>query len=173
MHAAFQTVCLIAILFFASLLSSLAQSINEVFEIPKLNGKISVDGKVDEAVWATIDPLPLIMHWPDYEGQITEPTEFRIAYDDQFIYVGVICYDSDPSGIQGPTFQRDGLSQKSDQIALILDPYNDNENAVFFAVGPTGARSDFAIKNDAQGIGALSDAWNSYWIANTSTDENG
>ncbi|MCK5468628.1 MAG: carbohydrate binding family 9 domain-containing protein [Cyclobacteriaceae bacterium] len=173
MHAAFQTVCLIAILFFASLLSSLAQSINEVFEIPKLNGKISVDGKVDEAVWATIDPLPLIMHWPDYEGQITEPTEFRIAYYNQFIYVGAICYDSDPSGMQGPTFQRDGLSQQSDHVALILDPYNDNENAVFFAVAPTGSRSDFAIKNDAQGIGTISDSWNSYWIANTSTDENG
>lgn len=168
-----QYTCLFACLLIANLCSGQAPPTKDVFEIPKLTNKINVDGKIDEDVWFTINPIPLTMHWPDYEGKLTEHTEFRVAYDNQFIYVSAICNDSDPSGIQDPTFLRDGISQQSDHIALILDPYDDNENALFFVVAPSGARSDVAIKNDAQGIAPMNTSWNSYWIANTSTDNNG
>ena len=145
----------------------------DILEIHKINGKISIDGKVDEPEWQAIPTLPLTMHWPTFEGQITEKTEIRIAYDDEYIYVGAICHDSNASGIQNTTFARDNLNQKTDQVAFVLDPYHDKENSLAFVVTPTGSRTDVAFKNDAQGTGAASFSWNSYWIANSTINKAG
>ena len=114
-----------------------SQNINETLEITRIGEKIAIDGKVDEAVWQTVPTLPLTMHWPSYQGKITEKTEIRIAYDDEYIYLGAICHTSDPSEIQNTTFQRDNWNQKTDQMTLILDPYHDKENTIAFVVTPT------------------------------------
>ncbi len=141
--------------------------------IPRTNGEIKIDGRVDERLWESIEPLPLTMHWPDFRGKSDEKTLIRLAYDNNYLYVSAICYDSQPDKIQATTFQRDGWGLQMDQIAIGLDPYNDNENLLFFVVTPSGSRIDAAIKNDAQGDDAASTSWNSYWIANSTIDENG
>ena len=158
---------LIMVLFF------MQASAQDIMDIPKISGKFSIDGKVDEAQWQSIPPLPLTMHWPTFAGKITEQTEIRVAYDEQFIYVGAICHESDPDGIQNTTFTRDSWNQKTDQVTFILDPYHDKENSLAFVFTPTGSRADAAFKNDAQGSGALNMSWNSYWIANATINANG
>jgi hypothetical protein len=150
-----------------------AQSIQNTYMLPRISEDITIDGKVDEEVWSKIDPLPLTMHWPNYKSEITEETEIKVAYDDQYVYVGAICYDSDPSGIQGPTFQRDGISQQMDQITILFDTYNDNENTLAYIVTPTSSRADIAFKNDAQGDDAANFSWNSYWIASSTINDKG
>jgi hypothetical protein len=150
-----------------------SQDINSAYSIQKLNGELKIDGLINESVWKGITPLPLTMHWPDYKGTITEETEVRIAYNDQYLFVSAICYDTKPGAIQTTSFQRDGVSQQTDQVTLILDPYNDNENSLLFVVTPIGARADITVKNDAQGDGSVSTSWNSYWIAESTIDENG
>lgn len=153
--------------------ATMGQSINEVKPIAKINGKIEIDGKVDEAEWLTIDPLPLTMHWPSFKSEITEPTDIRVAYDDEYIYISAICYDSEPSKIQTPTFRRDDWNEKTEQITILLDTYDDNENILAFSVSATGSRVDAAIKNDAQGDEPVNTSWNSYWIANSTLDDQG
>jgi hypothetical protein len=153
--------------------NSLAQPAGEVKPITRLNGNIQLDGIVDEASWLLVDPLPLTMHWPVFKGDITESSEIRVAYDDENIYVGAICYDSDPSKIQVTTFQRDNWGEEDDQVAIILDPYNDNENSLVFAVTVTGSRIDAVIKNDSQGDDPVSLSWNSYWEAASTRDNRG
>lgn len=149
-----------------------AQEAYELTSATRLELDINLDGKVDEEGWAKVPVLPLTMHWPTFEGVLTEETEIRIFYDDEYIYVGAICYDSDPSKIQEISFQRDAISEQSDAIALVLDPYDDNENVVVFSVTATGARGDFSLKNDAQGD-ALNISWNSYWDAKVTKTNNG
>jgi len=136
-------------------------------------GEIHIDGRVDEAAWSNVHPLPLTMHWPVYKGEITEPTEIRVTYDEQHLYVSAVCYDSDPSKIQAPTFQRDRWGQDMDQLTILLDPYNDNENGLIFSVTASGSRIDVAIKNDAQGDDIMNLSWNSYWDASSTRDERG
>ncbi|RPI45168.1 MAG: hypothetical protein EHM46_02010, partial [Bacteroidetes bacterium] len=150
-----------------------AQSSGDVKPIQRFNGEFQLDGIVDETGWNAIDPLPLTMHWPVFEGEITELSEIRISHDDEFIYLSAICFDSDPGEIQGTSFQRDNWGEEDDQVALILDPYDDNENSLVFAVTVTGSRIDAVIKNDAQGEEPMSMSWNSYWEAATSRNERG
>ena len=49
----------------------------------------------------------------------------------------------------------------SDLFTLILDTFNDNENARVFWTNPAGVRGDRSISND--GYSAANDSWNTYW----------
>jgi hypothetical protein len=166
-------ILVIAILFSSFDAALMSQSIHDPLSITKLKGSIKIDGLVDEPEWMGIDPLPLTQHWPDFKGEITEPTQIRIAYDDEYVYLSFICTDSEPLQIQTPTFQRDKWGMKMDQIIVGLDTYDDNENTLVFGVTASGSRIDAAIKNDAQGDGVSNTSWNSYWEAKVSANEKG
>ena len=152
-------------------LNLIAQELASIEDAIKMEAQINLDGKVDEGVWREITPVPLVMHWPTYYGEMTEETEIRIFYDDEYIYVGAIMYDSEPDKIQEISYRRDAISEQADGLALVLDPYDDNENAQLFNVSATGSRADLSIKNDAQGGDTWNMSWNSYWDAEvTKTD---
>ncbi len=136
----------------------------EIFEIPKLNGPITLDGKVDEPAWDAIDPLPLVTHWPSFGIPVEEGTEIRIAYDDEYLYVSCKCYQ-DPEKISAPTYKRNYATMAMDGLAIILDTFNDNENALMFNVSPTGSRTDIAVSNDAQGDESINIFWDTIWEA--------
>ncbi len=149
-------------------------------ELPRLTGPIDLDGVIDEPAWEAVEPLPLIMYSPTFRGEMTERTELRVAYDDQYFYVSGRMYDSDPAGIRANTFNRDSFSGvrnpsrfrgrrlRDDQLAIVLDSYNDFETAVSFVVNPNGARSDRAIWADAEFTGGtrpFNSDWNAHWDA--------
>ena len=118
--------------------------------VPKMETAILFDGVVDPLEWGSIDTLPLTGHWPAFSPEPGTRTEFRVAYDEKFLYFSAICFD-DPVLIQQPYFEHDKLAMTMDHISLILDTYNDNENALYFCVSPTGSRVEASVRNDAQG----------------------
>ncbi len=136
----------------------------DIYEIPKLNGPITLDGKVDDPAWDAVEPLPLVTHWPSFGIPVDEGTEIRIAYDDEYLYVSCICY-GDPGNISAPTYKRNYVNMAMDGLAIILDTFNDNENGLLFNVTPTGSRTDAAISNDAQDGGSINLFWNTIWEA--------
>src|SRR5262245_55893333 len=63
-------------------------------DIPKLSEKIKVDGKLDEAAWATAKKLTNFCEVDP--GDNTAPavlTEAYVAYDADNLYVGFKCFD--------------------------------------------------------------------------------
>ena len=144
---------------------SLCQANNGTLTLPRLQGDIELDGMSNEPAWQEITPLPLTIHLPVYGKAPTERTEIRIAYDDDFLYLSGRCYASDPSGIQGNSMTRDVWSASDDQLTLVLDTFNDNENAVVFITTPSGKRVDFTVVNDAveRGSSATDESWNTFW----------
>ena len=141
--------------------------------LPRLDGLITLDGQVTEPAWQEIEPLPMTMYQPTYEGGVQERTEIRVAYDDKYLYVSGRLYDSNPEGIRANSLYRDRYSG-DDTFAIVLDTFNDNENALWFFTTPTGVRFDFAVSNDAEGGlgGAVNDNWDTFWSAEaTLTDE--
>jgi hypothetical protein len=138
--------------------------------VPKMETAILVDGVVDSLEWGNIEILPLVSHWPAFSPEPGTRTEFRVAYDEKFLYFSVICYD-DPAYIQTPYFERDKLAMTMDNVSLILDTYNDNENALFFSISPTGSRVDISVRNDAQGLEPIDVSWNAYWEAKVTLND--
>ncbi|MCH7528995.1 MAG: carbohydrate binding family 9 domain-containing protein, partial [Candidatus Marinimicrobia bacterium] len=133
--------------------------------LQRLTGLITLDGLSDEAAWEAIVPQPLVMSSPTYLGAPTERTEIRIAYDNDFLYAAARFYDSDPSGIRGNALERDGLTPAEDAFGVILDTFNDNENALGFVTNPAGLREDWAIYNDAESDEGfpINSSWNTFW----------
>jgi hypothetical protein len=116
---------------------------------------ISVDGKLDEAAWAAATPITqLRQSRPDEGAAATLATEIRILYDDDALYVGARM--SEPmgrAGIRAPLARRDQLlaangnngsfnSLTTDKIAVVLDPYHNHLDEVWFEINPAGVRGD-------------------------------
>lgn len=125
----------------------------EPYVVPRLEEPITLDGLSDEPAWEAIEPLPLVMQTPTFRGEPTEHTEIRIAYDDAYVYVAARCYD-EPDGVRSVSFKRDLVDPSSDNVFVLLDTFDDNENGLAFFTFPTGARLDFTVFNDAEGVSA-------------------
>lgn len=149
-----------------------ATAVPDAVRIPRLVGNVRVDGLLDEPVWQTVAPLSLTMHTPTFGGAPSERTEIRIAHDDAYIYVTCHCFD-EPGGAQATSFKRDQLTLSNDAVALILDTFDDNENALIFLTTPAGIRTDIAVFNDGQGSASFNTSWNTFWDVEVTRNEQG
>jgi hypothetical protein len=165
-------VILTGLLFLGQTKISYSQT-SETFTISKLAGPIVFDGKVEDSVWDTIDPLPLVTHWPSFGKAVDlNETQIRIAHDDEYLYVSCRCY-ADPKNIRANTYKRDVVNMTMDGLSLVLDTFNDNENSLWFNVSPTGSRMDASVSNDALDGSSVNLFWDTIWEAKTDITEFG
>ncbi|HSM09301.1 MAG TPA: DUF5916 domain-containing protein [Gemmatimonadota bacterium] len=144
----------------------------EPMPLPRLTGPIEIDGNLSDAAWQAVAPLELTVHAPRFGVPPTEQTTIRVAYDNDAIYLGAWMYDSDPDAIKVHSVARD-VDNGGDFLNLVIDAYNDNQNAVVFATTPSGNRLDFQLQNDAEGPNAGSPSWDAFWDVAVSRDDRG
>ncbi|MEE9464301.1 MAG: DUF5916 domain-containing protein [Candidatus Neomarinimicrobiota bacterium] len=153
---------------------SIQAQTQEPFVLPRLNDPVQLDGVITEPAWEAIQPLPMIQHRPVFGDPGSERTEIRLAYDDQYIYAAGCFYDSDPDGIRANALTRDNMGSGDDRFTLLIDSFNDNENALVFTTNPVGMRADYTIANDAESQRGFAGnfTWNTFWdVAVKRTDE--
>lgn len=109
-----------------------------------------IDGLIDDE-WMSLEPASgFIQQLPD-EGQLaSERTEVRIGYTSKALYIGVICFDSNPGAIVSNQSRRDGLLLETDSIEILLDTYNDDQNGYIFATTPAGNEYDGQVIHGGQ-----------------------
>jgi hypothetical protein len=66
----------------------------------------------------------------------------RVLYDSDYIYVGAVCYDSEPHRIVSVGLDQDFSTHDSDVFGVALDTYGDRRNAFVFIANPAGALFD-------------------------------
>jgi hypothetical protein len=142
--------------------------------LTRLSEPIVFDGNVDEPAWDAVPSLPLTVYQPTYGAEPTERTEIRVAYDDEYLYVGGRLYASTPDVVAVKTLYRDRYSG-DDVFGIVLDSYNDHETAVWFAINPAGVRSDRTISNDAEMTAGMpmNPDWNTFWDATVVRNHDG
>ncbi len=120
----------------------------------------TVDGDVlGDPAWADAPPMSGFWQEQPFEGQpSTERTEVRMVATADTLYIGVVCYDSDPSGIIVSDARRDSPLEETDSFRLILDTYRDRQNGFVFGTNPAGIEYDGQVTNEGQGGGGLSNA---------------
>lgn len=120
----------------------------KAYRIQTSEGQIQLDGKLSDAVWKKIKA-----HDHFYQTQPVDKvaahvkTEVRIAYDDQYLYVGIKAFDPDAKLIRGPFARRDKLSNDQDYVGLYIDPSSGKKAAQFFYVNARGAVMDGIYSN--------------------------
>ena len=165
---------LLLTVFIALLLQSPLQQTNKQtpLNIQRISSAVTIDGIADEPAWEEIKPFPMVVYQPVYRGEQSNETIIKVAYDDQYLYVSGELYDSEPGGIVANTLYRDRYSG-DETFAIILDSYNDNENAKWFFVTPTGVRVDQQVSNDSEGGNSFNRDWNTQWDASARISDEG
>ncbi len=119
----------------------------------RIDTPITLDGVLDEAVWRAADSTTGFIQTQPHPGYpATEPTVVRILYDDEYLYIGAECYDTEPGAITIPSLEQDFSTRDSDLFALTLDTFHDRRNAFLFGINPGGAVADFQAFNDGRNV---------------------
>ncbi len=141
-----------------------SQEVNKkTFDAIKINSdNIKLDGKLDESFWNNISGIDdFLMQEPIEGGKPSENTIIKIAYDENYLYLGAILYDSDPNGIKAFKMRKDAPLNTDDRFMWILDTYLDGRNAYFFEINPRGLMGD-GLLTIGQGR-TLNKDWDGIW----------
>jgi hypothetical protein len=131
--------------------------------------KIVLDGVLNDPAWERAEAAWGFRVWDPVRGELpSEDTVFKVAYDDEAIYFGVACYETDPCNIRGQLCRRDYLHD-SDIVSIYLDTYHDHTTGFNFRVNALGVKGDRYVYND----GNMDRDWDAVWEVETSQDENG
>ncbi|MBI1875278.1 MAG: carbohydrate binding family 9 domain-containing protein [Acidobacteria bacterium] len=110
-----------------------------------------IDGRVSEEVWLRVQPYTTFIQQDPNEGEpASERTEVRILFDRRAVYIGIICFDSDPSKIIVSQSRRDSDLTDSDSVEVLLDTFNDGQNAFVFGTNPIGIEYDGQVAGEGQ-----------------------
>lgn len=130
---------------------------------------ISINGTLDESIWSLAAPATDFIQYDPYNGSSpSQPTEVRILYNDQGIYIGATLYDSSPDSILTQYGTRDDDNLNADCFNISVSPYQDGLNKWVFMVYANG------VQYDAKGTNEGNDEnWNAAWESSTSITEDG
>lgn len=95
---------------------------------------------------------------PNEGAPATERTEVFLFYDNQRLYFGFKCYDSEPRKIVARYDMHDARTL-SDSVNIFLDPFGDRRTGYFFSVNARGVQYD-ALLTEAAG---LDPTWDGIW----------
>ena len=129
-----------------------------------VNSNIAVDGVLNEPLWNNAPTMgDLIQREPHPGASPTEKTEVKLLYDAHYLYIGVMCYDSESPKVIGTQMARDADLQNDDRIEIVLDTFRDRRNAFYFATNPAGALVDGLVSENGQ----LNLDWDAIWNVRT------
>ncbi len=128
--------------------------------VPRASSGITLDGALTESDWAQAAPIgDIIQREPKPGEAATEQTIVKLLHDDQNLYIGAVCYDSEPDRIIGTEMARDGDLSADDRVEIIIDTFHDRRNAFYFATNPLGALVDALVIENGQ----VNRDWNAIW----------
>lgn len=133
--------------------------------IQKTTTTITIDGKLDEAIWETANKANNFhQNYPLDTVMSKSKTEVMVTFDDENIYVAAICYDDFPEKeytIQ--SLKRDFSFPVSDAFAIFIDPFNDQVNGFSFAVNPLGVQREGLLQQG--GNWGVTTNWDNKWFS--------
>ncbi len=132
---------------------------------------IKLDGKLDEAFWEQAQvENDFMQEDPSAGAEPTEPTEIRIVYNDEFLFVGMRAYDKEPQKLVRSALERDFTIDQDDGVAFVIDTYNDKSTGLVFITNTLGARWDTELSGDG---GNDNPSFNTFWDVASSVDSLG
>ena len=163
---------LFVLLFLYTLTSSSGHAQSNTLNITRTHGRknitavrtelpVTLDGNLDEPAWQEARvSLGFVQKDPQEGEPSTERTEFRIIYTASTLYIGVVCYDSNPGGILASERRRDDTLQNDDTLSIVLDTFHDHRNAFMFRTNPLGTQYDALITDEGRDI---NENWDEQW----------
>ncbi|MBV6653560.1 MAG: carbohydrate binding family 9 domain-containing protein, partial [Mameliella sp.] len=109
--------------------------------------KITIDGRDLEKQWSHADVATHFLELNPTEGKPPRfPTEVRVLYDNNNLYILGYCYDEHPDSILTQLGERDD-DLNADLFTVSFDTYNQMIDAFTFSVSASGVQSDSRISD--------------------------
>ncbi len=132
---------------------------------------VVVDGALDDGVWQLAAPASGFIQADPLEGQpASEDTEVRLAYDADYLYIGVHCRDTTPSAIVVNEIRKDFAGRDQDTFEVLLDTFSDRRNGFVFSTNARGAKADTQIANEGRDVNPN---WDAVWWVQARTTADG
>nr|NQU92326.1 carbohydrate binding family 9 domain-containing protein [Bacteroidota bacterium] len=128
-----------------------------------------IDGNLNDTAWNIVEWEGNFVQWEPYEGKPpSQPTFFKIIYDDNNLYVGIVAYDSLPNEIVKRMSRRDGF--EGDFVEINIDSHLDHMTAYSFTLNAAGVKGDELITEDGDN---WDPTWDPIWYAKTALTDTG
>ncbi|WP_259016894.1 carbohydrate binding family 9 domain-containing protein [Emticicia fluvialis] len=132
-----------------------------VIHIKKSVAPIKLDGHLDEEIWKTADVAGNFFLKRPYDTSFAQlQTEVRVSFDDNFLYVGAVCYQP-RNTYTIASLKRDFEPGTSDVFAVNLDTFKDRLNAFQFVTNPYGVQREGLVFNGEE----ISNFWDNKWYS--------
>jgi hypothetical protein len=138
----------------------------------RLDTPLSIDGRLDEAVYDTVPPIDGFIQNLPREGQpSTERTQAWVFYTDTYFYVCGRLWESAPPDEWTANEMRRDTSQlrQNDNFGIVIDTFHDRRNGFKFYTNPLGARADQVVTDE----GNPNADWNPVWDVRTGRFDGG
>jgi len=138
-----------------------------VYNVVRLTGeKPTIDGILNDQCWKIGEWAGDFTQWVPREGaKPSQPTQLKILYDDNNIYVAIRAFESEPEKIIRKGGRRDEFN--GDVVGVNFDSYHDHRTGFEFDVTAAGQKIDLILTNPSNG-----DAnWNAVWYAKTGIED--
>lgn len=139
----------------------------KVFEAYRVTEPPVINGVFDDAAWEqgtwTGD---FTQNEPYADRPPTQPTEFKVAFDDINLYIAVKALDSAPDSITNRMSRRD--NGDGDMVFVVFDSYHDLRTGFVFGVSSAGVRFDMIMSNNGE---SEDPTWDPIWLAKAELHE--
>lgn len=113
-----------------------------LYEPLSIDNDFDIDGTMRHPFWQAAAATPLEhQRQPNDEKAAPVETYVKVLYSRNHLYIGFESHDPDPSKIRANVTDRDGY-YGDDYVGVILDTYNNNQQAYEFVVNPLGIQMD-------------------------------
>jgi hypothetical protein len=137
----------------------------------RIDTPLKIDGILDEPVYQNEEKATDFVQLMPYNGKPSyQPTEVKIFYDDNAIYVGAMIFDN-PDSIQSYITTRDDIGA-SDYFDVFIDPNNEGLTGYEFLVTPANSQSDCKAVKSSGGDNE-DGSWDAVWQSATKINEKG
>ncbi|MBK7860763.1 MAG: carbohydrate binding family 9 domain-containing protein [Archangiaceae bacterium] len=154
-------------LFVTLLLSSAAAASTQ--HAVRTEQPVTIEGSLDEPAWQDAPEFTdFTENWPNQGATPSQRTSVRVLYDDRTLYVGIICFDSEPEKIMRTLGRRDSVPT-ADMIELAIDSALTRRSAYYFNVNAAGVQRDGLLFNDVR----FSETWDAVWASGVATRPDG
>lgn len=134
-----------------------------------INSEITIDGKLDDEAWNQVEwGGDFVGHRPDFNVEPSQQTQFKILYDEKYLYVGIRAFDTEPEEIVKRMSRRDGFD--GDWVEINIDSYYDKRTAFSFTASVSGVKNDEYVSNNGNDWDST---WDPIWYLKTSVDDQG
>ena len=136
----------------------------------RVESPLRIDGRLDEAIYATVEPISGFIQQEPFEGQpATEQTEAWILFDDVNLYIAARNWDSHPEREVANELRRDnGNILGNENFTFVIDTLHDRRNGYLFQTNLLGGLRDMTVTDDQQ-----NSAWNGIWYVKTDRFDHG